>query len=158
MTLCPPSTRHIRLQVVQRSLSGGFLTEDAALLNANARSIMSDEAIATTPGVRPPLTRAPWRSARGSNAATRGARPQKSGRSPTDTLHVYCSLRSAQVLVVAAAGNSAADPCASYYDPITTPDKLLVGSTTEAGELSSFSNYGACVHVQVPQPPPAPHV
>ena len=25
------------LQVVQRSLSGGFLTEDAALLNANAR-------------------------------------------------------------------------------------------------------------------------
>ena len=31
------------LQVVQRSLSGGFLTEDAALLNANVRS-MFDEA------------------------------------------------------------------------------------------------------------------
>ena len=27
------------LQVVQRSLSGGFLTEDAALLNANACSM-----------------------------------------------------------------------------------------------------------------------
>ena len=36
----PPTTR---LQVVQRSLSGGFLTEDAKLLNANARS-MFDEA------------------------------------------------------------------------------------------------------------------
>ena len=59
----------------------------------------------------------------------------------------------AQVLVVAAAGNSAADPCASYYNPITTPDKLLVGSTTEGGSLSSFSNYGACVHVQVPPLP-----
>ena len=35
-----------RLQVVQRSLSGGYLTEDAALLNANARS-MFDEADAT---------------------------------------------------------------------------------------------------------------
>ena len=32
-----------RLQVVQRSLSGGFLNEDAALLAANARS-MFDEA------------------------------------------------------------------------------------------------------------------
>ena len=31
------------LQVVQRSLSGGFLREDAALLNANVRS-MFDEA------------------------------------------------------------------------------------------------------------------
>ena len=31
------------LQVVQRSLTGGFLTEDAALLNANVRS-MFDEA------------------------------------------------------------------------------------------------------------------
>ena len=36
-----PSTT--RLQVVQRSLSGGFLSEDAELLNANARS-MFDEA------------------------------------------------------------------------------------------------------------------
>ena len=28
-------------QIVQRSLSGGFLTEDAALLNANARSMFN---------------------------------------------------------------------------------------------------------------------
>ena len=57
-----------------------------------------------------------------------------------------------QVLVVAAAGNSGTNPCTgyySYYDPITTPDKLLVGATTEEGALASFSNYGACVHVQV---------
>ena len=48
-------------------------------------------------------------------------------------------LLNAQVLVVAAAGNSATDWCSSYYDPITTPDKLLVGSTTEGGSLSGFS-------------------
>jgi hypothetical protein len=59
-------------------------------------------------------------------------------------------LRTAQVLVVASAGNSAADDCSVRYDPIRTPDKLLVGSTTQTGELSWFSNYGACVHVQVP--------
>ena len=34
---------YTRLQIVQRSLSGGFLTQDAALLKANARS-MFDEA------------------------------------------------------------------------------------------------------------------
>ena len=50
---------------------------------------------------------------------------------------------------MASAGNSATDSCASYYNPITTPDKLLVGATTPGGKLASFSNYGACVHVQV---------
>ena len=35
------------LQVVQRSLTGGYLTEDAALLNANVRS-MFDKAIDIT--------------------------------------------------------------------------------------------------------------
>ena len=68
------------------------------------------------------------------------------GGRPTHCTFTMC----AQVLVVAAAGNSAADPCASYYNPITTPDKLLVGSTTQGGALSYFSNYGECVHVQVP--------
>ena len=48
MTFLPT---HPLLQIVQRSLSGGFLTEDAALLNANARSML-EEAIATTTGVR----------------------------------------------------------------------------------------------------------
>ena len=78
-----------------------------------------------------------------------------------DTAHFH----EAQVLVVAAAGNSGDEPrydpikhCKAYYDPVTTPDKLLVGSTTARGALSSFSNYGACVHVQVffPLRPPAP--
>ena len=74
------------------------------------------------------------------------------GRSPIDTPHFH----EAQVLVVAAAGNSGDeswyDPiehCKAHYDPVTTPDKLLVGSTTEGGALSYFSSYGACVHVQV---------
>ena len=46
MTLFCPHPRHNRLQVVQRSQSGGYLGEDAALLNANARSKL-DEALAT---------------------------------------------------------------------------------------------------------------
>ena len=62
---------------------------------------------------------------------------------------------------MASAGNSATDSCASYYNPITTPDKLLVGATTPGGKLASFSNYGACVHVQVYEahtfPAPLPH-
>ena len=61
----------------------------------------------------------------------------------------------AQVLVVAAAGNQGTNLCTAYYDPVTTLDKLLVGATTWAPwpsspiALASFSNYGACVHVQV---------
>ena len=39
-------------------------------------------------------------------------------------------------------------------DPVRTPDKLLVGATTEGGSKSSFSSYGACVHMQVPFPTP----
>ena len=68
-----------------------------------------------------------------------------------DTHHTF-TMRT-QVLVVASAGNSAMDACPGRYDPIRTPDKLLVGSTTEGGSLSGFSNYGACVHVQVPPLP-----
>ena len=59
-------------------------------------------------------------------------------------------LRSAQVVVAASAGNSAEDSCASRFDPSRTPDKLLVGATTQGGALASFSNYGACVQPQVP--------
>ena len=33
-----------------------------------------------------------------------------------------------------------------------TPDKLIVGSTTDLEEASYFSNYGACVHVHVRSP------
>ena len=76
-------------------------------------------------------------------------------------------LRSAQVVVVASAGNSATDWCASHYNPSTTPHKLLVGATTQGGALASFSNYGACVQPQVPLrrgfaeafcPSPRPHI
>ena len=64
----------------------------------------------------------------------------------------------AQVLVVAAAGNEGTNPCTAYYDLVTTPDKLLVGATEPQWwpptgqrtlQLASFSNYGACVHLQV---------
>ena len=55
-------------------------------------------------------------------------------------------------MVVASAGNSGKNDCRTRYDPVTTPDKLLVGSTTKLDKASSFSNYGACVHVQVPPP------
>ena len=63
----------------------------------------------------------------------------------------------AQVLVVAAAGNEGRDPCTWLYDSATTPNKLLVGATTKGGALASFSNYGACVHVQVLNLPPRAH-
>ena len=131
---------------MQRSLSGGFLRQDAALLKANARS-MFDEARDTT-SWEAPLTRAPRRRA---TLLSQEERPEAGcelweaigGR--LDTPHFH----EAQVLVVAAAGNSATDPCRTYYDPVTTPDKLLVGATTKEGALASFSNFGACVHVQV---------
>ena len=61
-------------------------------------------------------------------------------------------LRSAQILVVAAAGNAAKDNCASTYNKTTTKDKLLVGATNQSDALWVDSNYGACVHVQVPSP------
>ena len=76
------------------------------------------------------------------------------GRPDTHTAR----LRTAQILVVASAGNSAEDPCSGdypRYDPIRTPDKLLVGATTQGGALAYYSNYGACVHVLVtPLPRP----
>ena len=135
---------------MQRSLSGGYLTEDAALLNANARG-KSDEALATTPS-------APDESPRRRRAALRshkrGARSEEAGCELWEVAQTRTArLRTVQVLVVASAGNSAEDPCSVRYDPISTPDKLLVGSTTQGGSLSGFSNYGACVHVQVPPLP-----
>ena len=53
---------------------------------------------------------------------------------------------------MAAAGNSETDPCTAYYNPVTTPDKLIVGSTTDRDDASYFSNFGACVHVHVRSP------
>ena len=55
---------------------------------------------------------------------------------------------------MAAAGNSASDPCPWYYNPDTTPDKILVGSTDRNDDASWFSNYGACVHMQAFIPGP----
>ena len=64
--VCRLSLSTIYLQVVQRSLSGGFLTEDAALLNANACSMsyVSDEARDNMPWERAALTRATSRARR----------------------------------------------------------------------------------------------
>ena len=66
------------------------------------------------------------------------------------------ALFEAQVLVVAAAGNALpfgrAVSCTADYDPMTTPDKLIVGATNDLEEASYFSNYGACVHVHVRSP------
>ena len=140
---------------MQRSLSGGFLTEDAALLNANARS-MFDEARREHATLRNPTAQG------GQNEHP--SHPEAGywlwGRS---LRHTALTFYVAQVMVVAAAGNSAAswsyDPvrtCSWYYDPVTTFDKLLVGSTTDNDYASSFSNYGACVHVQVSTPRPCP--
>ena len=62
-----------------------------------------------------------------------------------DTPHFH----KAQIVVVQAAGNDEANMCWAHYDPVNTPAKLIVGSTTRSDQLSKFSNYGACVHVQV---------
>ena len=59
-------------------------------------------------------------------------------------------------MVVAAAGNSAADFCPLYYNEDTTFDKILVGSTDRNDAASSFSNYGPCVHMQVFNARPCP--
>ena len=56
-------------------------------------------------------------------------------------------------MVVASAGNSAADFCPLYYNEDTTFDKILVGSTDRNDAASSFSNYGPCVHMQVFETP-----
>ena len=52
-------------------------------------------------------------------------------------------------MVVAAAGNSASDPCPFYYDEATTFAKILVGATDRNDAAAGFSNYGPCVHMQV---------
>ena len=53
------------LQIVQRSLSGGFLTQDAALLKANARSMFDETRYHVLGGPRP------WRRAPRRRAALR---------------------------------------------------------------------------------------
>ena len=50
---------------------------------------------------------------------------------------------------MAAAGNSASDPCSFYYDEATTFAKILVGATDRNDAAAGFSNYGPCVHMQV---------
>ena len=60
-----------------------------------------------------------------------------------DTYHTsYFYFYKAQVLVVAAAGNSASDPCPFYYDEATTFAKILVGATDRNDAAAGFSNYG----------------
>jgi len=66
---CEPSEpiHYTRLQVVQRSLTGGYLTEDAALLNANVRS-MFDEKLGRSLLTRTLRRRAAKRSTQASEA------------------------------------------------------------------------------------------
>lgn len=52
------------------------------------------------------------------------------------------------VVVVAAAGNSAADAC--YESPASATSAITVGSTDESDQLSGFSNWGACVDIFAP--------
>ena len=52
------------------------------------------------------------------------------------------------IVVVAAAGNSAADAC--MYSPASAPEAVTVGSTTSSDALSSFSNVGGCVDIFAP--------
>ena len=54
---------------------------------------------------------------------------------------------------MAAAGNSASDPCPFYYNEATTFAKILVGATDRNDAAASFSNYGPCVHMQVFETP-----
>lgn len=54
----------------------------------------------------------------------------------------------ANVLVVAAAGNSQMNAC--DYSPAGAPEALTVGSTTSGDALSHFSNHGPCVDIQAP--------
>ena len=96
-------------QIVQRSLSGGFLVQDRALLAANARS-MFDEAIDTTCFVgegRP--------TAQGGSIAKRSAREPAVSCGAVESLPSGLFTKRVQVLVVAAAGNSNTNPCATYY-------------------------------------------
>ena len=46
---------------------------------------------------------------------------------------------------MAAAGNSASDPCPFYYNEATTFAKILVGATDRNDAAAGFSNYGPCV-------------
>ena len=57
-------------------------------------------------------------------------------------------LASKGIMVVVAAGNSAADAC--FASPASAADAITVASSTESGSLSYFSNHGSCVDVIAP--------
>ncbi len=54
----------------------------------------------------------------------------------------------AGVTVVVAAGNSAADACAT--SPARAPDAITVAATDASDNFASFSNYGTCVDLAAP--------
>ena len=146
--MCRLSLSTIYLQVVQRSLSGGFLTQDAALLNANACSMSQHVHVHVHVHAHVHVSEAiQWTTCLGERAAPIFSLPPPLYFS----LLLFCK---AQVLVVAAAGNFAEDLCSSYYNEITTFDKILVGATDRNDAAWWSSNYGQCVHMQVFNAPP----
>ena len=70
----------------------------------------------------------------------------------SDTIQLPAGMKDLEFkyMVGNSGGHSPVTMCTEYYDPVTTPNKLLVGSTTDRDRASYFSNYGTCVHVQVP--------
>jgi len=54
----------------------------------------------------------------------------------------------AGVVVVVAAGNSNSDAC--NFSPAYVPSAITVGSITQGGARSSFSNYGSCTNIWAP--------
>ena len=97
------------LQIVQRSLSGGFLTRDTALLAANVRATCSTKPHRHhTPFVGGgPLTAQTSREKRPQKAAVSCEAVERFALGP----NFY-----KQVLVVAAAGNDNSEvPCTRYY-------------------------------------------
>jgi aqualysin 1 len=52
------------------------------------------------------------------------------------------------VVVVVAAGNSAANACS--FSPASEPTAITVGATTSGDTMSSFSNWGPCVDIFAP--------